>query len=62
MITLHAPAMDLDPVASALAGVDVYRAACCCGRYIGPPVDSRADLAEAFTTHVSGLLGTARAA
>ncbi|MFG1977078.1 hypothetical protein ACGFJC_47765 [Nonomuraea fuscirosea] len=48
----HSPERDLDPVASALAGVDIYRAACRCGELAGPQIRDRSDLHHAYSAHI----------
>ncbi|MET7335859.1 hypothetical protein [Nonomuraea sp. NPDC005650] len=56
----HAPERDLDPVSSALAGVDVHYARCRCGGLDGPEVRDGADLRRAFASHMRDVQAAAR--
>ncbi|MGW0485839.1 hypothetical protein [Nonomuraea sp. NPDC003214] len=58
----HAPERSLDYVASAIAGVTIYRAGCRCSTLTGPEVRDGRDLLAAYDEHMRLVQAAAHAA
>ncbi|MEU4331453.1 hypothetical protein [Nonomuraea dietziae] len=58
----HRPGRDLDPIASALAGRDAYRAYCACGQLDDQHVFDGSELWAAYAEHMEQMQAAARTA